>query len=103
MMATNTISTHPRDDSVEIFPNSVALVSPLWLEGRCQASNGEVVAGDLFATPNPIRVRRYSSECTRQPSSLARREAGSTSGLDVSFQANSGHGSPIAAHYFGCE
>ena len=54
MMATNTISTHPRDDSVEIFPNSVALVSPLWLEGRCQASNGEVVAGDLFATPNPL-------------------------------------------------
>ena len=54
MMATNTISTHPRDDSVGIFRNSVALVWPLWLEGRCQASNVEVVAGDLFATPNPL-------------------------------------------------
>ena len=54
MMATNTISTHPRDDSVETFRNSVALVWPLWLEGRCQASNAEVVAGDLFATSNPL-------------------------------------------------
>src|SRR5260370_10074572 len=54
MMATNTISTHPRDDSVGTFRNSVALVWPLWLEGRCQASNVEVVAGDLFATPNPL-------------------------------------------------
>ena len=26
MMAINTIATHPRDDSVEIFRNSVALV-----------------------------------------------------------------------------
>ena len=48
------IATHPRDDSVGIFRNSVALVWPLWLEGRCQASNVEVVAGDLFATPNPL-------------------------------------------------
>ena len=39
MMAINTIATHPRDDSVGIFRNSVALVWPLWLEGRCQASN----------------------------------------------------------------
>jgi hypothetical protein len=54
MMAINTIATHPRDDSVGIFRNSVALVRPLWLEGRCQASNVEVVAGDLFATPNPL-------------------------------------------------
>ena len=54
MMATNTISTHPRDDSVGTFRNSVALVWPLWLEGRCRASNVEVVAGDLFATPNPL-------------------------------------------------
>jgi hypothetical protein len=30
MMAINTIATHPRDDSVEIFRNSVALVWPLW-------------------------------------------------------------------------
>jgi hypothetical protein len=82
MMAINTIATHPRDDSVGIFRNSVTpadfelpksqrrsnqrtrvahcffkrgLVSPLWLEGRCQAANVEVVAGDLFATPNPLR------------------------------------------------
>src|SRR5437667_12051190 len=54
MMVINTIATHPRDDSVGIFRNSVALVWPLWLEGRCQASNVEVVAGDLFATPNPL-------------------------------------------------
>src|SRR5260370_38595633 len=54
MMATNTISTHPRDDSVGTFRNSVALVWPLWLEGRCRASNVEVVAGDLFATHNPL-------------------------------------------------
>ena len=54
MMAINTIATHPRDDSVGIFRNSVALVWPLWLEGRCQASNAEVVGGDLFATPNPL-------------------------------------------------
>ena len=26
----------------------------LWLERRCQASNVEVVAGDLFATSNPL-------------------------------------------------
>ena len=54
MMAINTIATHPRDDSVGIFRNSVALVRPLWLEGRCQAYNVKVVAGDLFATPNPL-------------------------------------------------
>ena len=54
MMAINTIATHPRDDSVEIFRNSVALVWPLWLEGRYQASNVEVVPGDLFTTPNPL-------------------------------------------------
>ena len=53
MMATNN-STHPRDDSVGTFRNSVALVWLLWPEGRCQASNVEVVAGDLFATPNPL-------------------------------------------------
>jgi hypothetical protein len=55
MMAINTIATHPRDDSVGIFSNPLALVWPLWLEGRCQAANVEVVAGDLFATPNPLR------------------------------------------------
>src|SRR4029077_18486094 len=53
MMAINTIATHPRDASVGIFCNSVALVWPLWLDGRCQASNVEVVAGDLFAN-NPL-------------------------------------------------
>jgi hypothetical protein len=53
-MAINTIATYPTDDSLGIFRNSVAMVSPLWLEGSCQASNVEVVAGDLFATPNPL-------------------------------------------------
>src|SRR5262245_5379857 len=33
----------------------VALVWPLWLESRCQASNVEVVAGDLFATRNLLK------------------------------------------------
>ena len=28
-----------------------------WLEGRCEPSNAEVVAGDLFATPNPLTTR----------------------------------------------
>ncbi len=37
------------------FPNSVARVWPLWLEGRCQASNVKVVVGDLFATPNLLK------------------------------------------------
>ena len=43
-----------KDDSVGTTRNSVALVWPWSLEGRCQASNVEVVAGDLFATPNPL-------------------------------------------------
>ena len=51
--ASNTISKHPRS-SMATFPNSAAWVWPPWLEGRCQASNAEVVAGDLFATPNPL-------------------------------------------------
>ena len=54
MIAINTIATHPRDASVGIFCNSVALVWPLWLQGRCRASNVEVVPGDLFTTPNPL-------------------------------------------------
>src|SRR4029450_4279613 len=37
------------------FPNSVARVWPLWLEGRCRASNVKVVVGDLFATPNLLK------------------------------------------------
>ena len=36
------------------FRDSVALVWPLWLESRCPASNVRVVAGDLFATSNPL-------------------------------------------------
>ena len=36
------------------FRDSVALAWPLWLESRCPASNVEVVAGDLFATSNPL-------------------------------------------------
>jgi hypothetical protein len=55
MMATNT--EHPRDDSVETFRNSVALVWPLGFESRSQASNAEVVPGDLFATSNPLTSR----------------------------------------------
>ena len=54
MTVINPIAIHPRDDSVGIFRNSVAQVLPLWLQSRCQASNVEVVAGDLFATPNPL-------------------------------------------------
>jgi hypothetical protein len=54
LMPTSKISTHPRDDSVRTFRNSVALVWPPWPEGRCQASNAAVVAGDVFATPNPL-------------------------------------------------
>ena len=46
---------HPRDDSVGDFPQLVALVWPLWLESHCQASNVEVVAGDLFATRNLLK------------------------------------------------
>src|SRR5260370_33523523 len=54
VMATNTISKHPRS-SMATSPNSVARVWLLWLEGRCQASNVKVVAGDLFATPNLLK------------------------------------------------
>jgi hypothetical protein len=55
MMATNTISTHPRETIAwglsAIQSHCFGL---LWLEGRCHASNVEVVASDLFATPNPL-------------------------------------------------
>ena len=44
---------HPRG-STRIFCNPNALASPLWVEGRCQAHNVEVVVGDLFATRNPL-------------------------------------------------
>ena len=57
MMAINTIATHPRDHSVGIFCNSVDLVSPLSLDGRCQASHVKVFAGDLFAKPNRLLSR----------------------------------------------
>ena len=53
MIAINTIS-NIQGRRVGIFRDSVALVWPLWLESRCQASNVEVVAGDLFATSNPL-------------------------------------------------
>ena len=36
-------------------PQLVALVWPLRLEGRCQAPNVEVVAGDLCATPKLLK------------------------------------------------
>ena len=55
MMATNKISTHAKDDSVGTTQFSRTGLA-LSLEGRCQASNVEVVAGDLFATPNPLKL-----------------------------------------------
>ena len=54
MMAIKTRSRTSKDDRVETFRDSVPPVWPLWLESRCPASNVEVVAGDLFATPNPL-------------------------------------------------
>ncbi|WP_298362051.1 hypothetical protein [uncultured Bradyrhizobium sp.] len=49
MAATNNISTHPRDDAVATFCNSVALV-----EGRYRTFRGTVVTRDFSATPNPL-------------------------------------------------
>jgi hypothetical protein len=39
---------------VGTFRDSVALPWLLWLESPCPASNVKVVAGDLFATSNPL-------------------------------------------------
>jgi hypothetical protein len=49
MVTTNNISTHPRDDAVATFCNSVALV-----EGCYRASRVRVVTSDFSATPNPL-------------------------------------------------
>ena len=49
MIATNNISTHPRDDAVATFCNSVALD-----EACYQASRVRVVTSDFSATPNPL-------------------------------------------------
>ena len=54
MIATNKISTHAKDDSVAWGLPAIQSHWFGWLEGRCQASNVEVVASDLFATPNPL-------------------------------------------------
>ena len=43
-------STHAKDDSVGTTRNSVALVWPWSLEGRCQASNVEVVGRRSFCS-----------------------------------------------------
>src|SRR5262249_30715498 len=50
----STRSRTSKDDRVGTFRDSVALVWLLWLESRCPASNVEVVAGDFFATSNPL-------------------------------------------------
>ena len=49
MIATNNISTHPRDDAVATFCKSVAPV-----EACYQASRVRVVTSDFSATPNPL-------------------------------------------------
>src|SRR5450756_3060668 len=51
----NAISKQHPWGSTRIFCNPNALVSPLWVEGRCQAHNVEVAVGDLFATRNPLK------------------------------------------------
>jgi hypothetical protein len=57
MMATK-ISTYATDDSVGTLSEIQSHWFGLrWLEGRCETSNAEVVAGDLFATPNPLTTR----------------------------------------------
>ena len=57
MMATK-ISTYATDDSVGTLSEIQSHWFGLrWLEGRCETSNAEVVAGDLFATPNPLTAR----------------------------------------------
>jgi len=54
MMAINIRSRTSKDDRAGTFRDSVPRVWPLWLESRCPASNVEVVAGNLFATSNPL-------------------------------------------------
>ena len=54
MMATK-ISTYATDDSVGTLSEIQSHWFGLrWLEGCCETSNAEVVAGDLFSTPNPL-------------------------------------------------
>jgi hypothetical protein len=56
MIATNSISTHPRDDAGATFCNSVALV-----EGRYQPSRARVVMSDFSATANPLTAHRVNN------------------------------------------
>lgn len=56
MIATNSISTLPRDDAGAPFWNSVALV-----EGRYRASRARVVTSDFSATPNSLTARKVGN------------------------------------------
>ena len=56
MIATNNISTHPRDEAVATFCNSIALV-----EGRYRASRVRVVTSDFSATPNPLTAHTVNN------------------------------------------
>jgi hypothetical protein len=56
MIATNNISTHPRDDAVVTFCSSIALV-----EGRYRASRVRVVTSDFSATPNPLTAQTVNN------------------------------------------
>ena len=56
MIATNNISTHPRDEAVATFCNSIALV-----EGRYRASRVRVVTSDFSATPNPLTAQAVNN------------------------------------------
>ena len=49
MIATNNISTQPREDAGATFWTPVALV-----EGRYPAPRAKVVTSDFSATPNPL-------------------------------------------------
>jgi hypothetical protein len=50
------VSRQHRRGSTRIFCNLNALDSALWVEGRAQAHNVEVVIGDLSPTRNPLKL-----------------------------------------------
>jgi hypothetical protein len=56
MIATNNISTHPREDDLGVVLHSVALV-----EGRCRASRVRVVTSGFSATPNPLTAHTLNN------------------------------------------
>ena len=56
MIATNNISTQPRDDAGATFGNSAALV-----EGRYPAPRAKVVTSDFSATPNPLTSHKTNN------------------------------------------